>query len=139
MRAEPVVARHIAAHFRLGLIAVRRGPGHRNPETGEELPVLADEVDHGVRRPRVLGEPLGEGVQRGLGALPEVQHAQPSRAVRGLLVLRGEQQTTGRAWWVVAHGRVPSLWTSVICGSVAVYAGITCARHGSARAPGCGR
>ncbi|CAM5652826.1 hypothetical protein SGRIM128S_07589 [Streptomyces griseomycini] len=88
----------------------------RGAQTGEELPVLAEEVDHGVRRPRELGEAVREGVQLGLGTVSQSQSAEPEGACRGLLVLGGEQQTTGRARRVVAHGRAPGVRAKIMYG-----------------------
>src|SRR5690606_6108306 len=46
--------------------------------------------------------------------LPQAQRTQPPGAGGGVPVLGGEQQTTGRAGRVVAHGRTPGVWAKVI-------------------------
>lgn len=123
MRAVAVLAGQPAAH--LGLAAPGGPAALRGVQPGEELPLLVEEVDHGVGRSGHLGETVGEGVQGGLRPFPEAESAQPARPGGSLLVLRREQQTTCRTRRVVAHGRAPSLWTYVICGS----GGVGCGRH----------
>lgn len=72
-------------------------------QPGEELPLLTDEVDHRVGGRQHVRQPVGEGVEGGVGVLvlPEAEGAQPSYAFRGVLVLRGQQETAG------AHVRAP--------------------------------
>src|SRR3954462_1846946 len=85
-------------------------------QAGEELPVLVDEVDQGVRRRGELGEMVRVGVESRVGAVAQAQTVQAPGAGGGLLVLGGEQQPTGRTRRVVPHGRAPSLWTQGIYG-----------------------
>lgn len=79
----------------------------RGVQTGEELPVAVDEVDHREGHLGHLGHPVGEGVEiveRGVGALAEPERPQPLGADQGIAVDGREQHA---AVVVPDHGRAP--------------------------------